>query len=206
MSNSLQTHGLYGPWNSPGQNTGVGSLSLLQQIFPAQELNWGLLHCRWILYQLSYQGSPPNPSMSAKPRGPLAQPALPPEDTGHRACKDMASTATASPAGLPFGQRHAPNKGWCVGRTIPVLLVLMLGSIPNPATPVSPEQLPQGSRWRAGADPPCPHWPVSWPRSPRTARPTPRPWPWPPPLAPASVPPGQICSPRRAVGFYLLQL
>ena len=35
-------------------NTGVGSLSLLQQILPTQELNRGLLHCRWILYQLSY--------------------------------------------------------------------------------------------------------------------------------------------------------
>ena len=59
-----------------------------------------------------------------------------------RACKDRASTATASPAGLPFGQRHAPDKGWRVGRTIPVLLVLMLGSVLHPATPVSPEQLP----------------------------------------------------------------
>ena len=88
------------PWNSPGQNTGVNSLSrlqgnltnpvieprsassradslpaepqgkpkktgvnnlpLLQQIFPTQELNQGLLHCTWILYQLSYQGSPDN--------------------------------------------------------------------------------------------------------------------------------------------------
>ena len=39
---------------------GVGSLSLLQRIFPTQESNWGLLHCRWIFffYQLSYQGSP----------------------------------------------------------------------------------------------------------------------------------------------------
>jgi len=35
----------------------MGSLSLLQGIFPRQELNRGLLHCRWILYQLSYQGS-----------------------------------------------------------------------------------------------------------------------------------------------------
>ena len=58
MSNSLQPRGLYSPWNSPGWNTGVGSLSLLQQIFPSQELNRGLLYCRWILYQLSYQGSP----------------------------------------------------------------------------------------------------------------------------------------------------
>ena len=43
---------------SPEQNTGIGSLSPLQQIFPTQEVNRGLLHCRWILYQLSYQGSP----------------------------------------------------------------------------------------------------------------------------------------------------
>ena len=97
VSNSLQSHGLYSPWNSLSQNTGVGSLfpspgdlpnpgieprsptlqmdslpagpqakpkttgmgslSLLQWIFPTQELNRGLLHCRWIHYQLSYQGS-----------------------------------------------------------------------------------------------------------------------------------------------------
>ena len=40
------------------RNTGVVSLCLLQQIFPTQESNWGVLHCRWILYQLSYQGIP----------------------------------------------------------------------------------------------------------------------------------------------------
>jgi len=57
VSDSLQTHGLYSPWNSPGQNTGMGSLSLLQGIFPTQELNPGLPHCRRILYQLRYQGS-----------------------------------------------------------------------------------------------------------------------------------------------------
>ena len=48
------THGLYSPWNSPGQNTGVGSLFLLQGSFPTQGLNPGLPHCRWILYQLSH--------------------------------------------------------------------------------------------------------------------------------------------------------
>ena len=99
MYDSLWPHGLYSPWKSPGQNTGmgslfpslgdhllnpgieprspalqvdslpaepqgkpkntgVGSLLLLQQIFPTQELNRGLLHCRQILYQLSYEGSP----------------------------------------------------------------------------------------------------------------------------------------------------
>ena len=95
VSDSLPPHGLYRPWNSPGQNTGVGSLSLLQGIFPTQGLypspalqadslsaepqgkpknsgvgspvpspadlpdtKWKgvLLHCRWILYQWSYQG------------------------------------------------------------------------------------------------------------------------------------------------------
>ena len=44
--------------NSPGKNTGVGSLSLLQGIFPTQGLNPGLPHCRWILYHLSHKGSP----------------------------------------------------------------------------------------------------------------------------------------------------
>ena len=93
LSDSLRPHGLYSPWDSPGQNTGVGSpgdlpnpgiesrsptlqadsllaepqgkpkntgvgsLSLLQAIFLTQEWNRGLLHCRRILYQLSYEGS-----------------------------------------------------------------------------------------------------------------------------------------------------
>ena len=58
MSDSLWPHGLHSPWNSPGQKTGVGSLSLLQGIFPTQGSNPGLLHCRWILYHLSHQRSP----------------------------------------------------------------------------------------------------------------------------------------------------
>ena len=57
-SDSLQPHGPYSPWNSSGQNTGVGSLSLLQGIFPTQGLNPGLPHCRCILSQLSHKGSP----------------------------------------------------------------------------------------------------------------------------------------------------
>ena len=48
----------YSHWNSPGQNTGVGNLSLLQRIFPTQESTAGLLHCRRILYHLSHKGSP----------------------------------------------------------------------------------------------------------------------------------------------------
>ena len=46
--------------DSPGKNTGVGCHSLLQGIFLTQELNWGLLNCSQILYQMSYQGSPQN--------------------------------------------------------------------------------------------------------------------------------------------------
>ena len=55
---TLRPHGLYSPWNSPDQNTGVGSLSLLQGIFPTQGSNPGVPHCRRILYQLSHKGSP----------------------------------------------------------------------------------------------------------------------------------------------------
>ena len=57
MSDSLWPHGLYSPWNSLDQNTRVGSLSLLQGIFPTQGSNPGLLHCRQILYQLNHKGS-----------------------------------------------------------------------------------------------------------------------------------------------------
>ena len=57
MSDSLWPHGLYSPWNSPGQNTGVGSCSLLQGIFPVQGSNPGLQYYRQIIYQLGHQGS-----------------------------------------------------------------------------------------------------------------------------------------------------
>ena len=46
------------PWSSPGQNTGVGSLSLLKGIFTTQGSNPGLPHFKWIFYQLSHKGSP----------------------------------------------------------------------------------------------------------------------------------------------------
>ena len=51
-------HSMYSLWNSPGQNTAVGSHSLLQGIFPTQGSNPSLPHCGRILYQLSHQGSP----------------------------------------------------------------------------------------------------------------------------------------------------
>ena len=60
---SLQPHGLQltrllCPWDSTGKNTGVGHYALLEGIFPTQGSYPGFLHCKWILYQLSYQGSP----------------------------------------------------------------------------------------------------------------------------------------------------
>ena len=58
VSDSLKPRGLYSPWNSPGKNTGMGSLSLLKGIFPTQGSNPGFQHCRWILHQLSHKISP----------------------------------------------------------------------------------------------------------------------------------------------------
>ena len=58
VSDSLQPHGLSSPWNSPGQNTGVGSQSLLQGIFPIQGSNSRVIHFRQILCQLNHKGSP----------------------------------------------------------------------------------------------------------------------------------------------------
>ena len=57
MSYVWWPHGLYSPWNSAGQNTGVGNLPLLQGIFPTQGSSPGISHRRWILHQLSHKGS-----------------------------------------------------------------------------------------------------------------------------------------------------
>ena len=76
VSDSLQPHGLYSQWSSPGQNTRVGNYSLLQGIFPTQGSNPDLLHYRRILCQLSHKGNPrilewvayPFSSRSSQPR------------------------------------------------------------------------------------------------------------------------------------------
>ena len=57
-SAALQADSLPAEPAAKPKNTGVGSPSLLQENLPTQELNRDLLHCRWILYQLSHQGSP----------------------------------------------------------------------------------------------------------------------------------------------------
>ena len=86
VASSLQPHGLYSPWNFPGQNTGVGSLSLFQgiSIFPTQGSNPSLPHSRRILYRLSHQGSLrilervnyPFARRSSRPRNQTGSPAL----------------------------------------------------------------------------------------------------------------------------------
>ena len=70
VSDSLWPHGLY---SGVYQNTRVGSLSLLQGIFPTQGSNPGLPHCRWILYQLSHKGSPRTLEWVAYPSSILQQ-------------------------------------------------------------------------------------------------------------------------------------
>ena len=67
MSDSLRYHGhvFSSPWNSLSQNTGVGSLSLLQVIFPAQRLNPGFLQFGQILYELSHKGKPQNTAVGS---------------------------------------------------------------------------------------------------------------------------------------------
>ena len=62
VSDSLRPYGLEParllcPWDSPGKNTGVRSYSLLQKIFPTQQLNPSPLHCRQILYRLEPSGT-----------------------------------------------------------------------------------------------------------------------------------------------------
>ena len=78
MSDSLRPHGLQPtrllcPWDSPGKNTGVDCLSLLQGIFPTQGLNLGLPHCRQILYCLSHLGSLSYRSASLQVTYPIGQ-------------------------------------------------------------------------------------------------------------------------------------
>ena len=73
MSNSLLSHGLYSPQNSPGQNTGMGSLSLLQGIFPSQGLNIGLPHCSSLVWDiLTGMDLTPLVNLSAEYLGPFA--------------------------------------------------------------------------------------------------------------------------------------
>ena len=111
-------------WNSPGQNTGVGGLSLLKGIFLTEGSNPGLPHCKWILYQLSLKGSPrilewvacPDPGTEpgsaalqadSSPTEPSGKPD--PEDPGPArdillpSCLYCSSLIRTSPSGPPPG-------------------------------------------------------------------------------------------------------
>ena len=85
---SLQVDSLL-TWPPEKPNTGVGSLSLLQRIFPTQESSQGLLHCRRILYQLSHQGSLPGGAAAAAVAKSL------------QSCPTLCDPIDGSPAGFP---------------------------------------------------------------------------------------------------------
>ena len=83
-SPALQVDSLQAEPQGKPKNTGVGSLSLLQWIILTQESNQGLLHCRWILYQLSYQGSPCSHFCRRESRGSPSEIATKWENGGDR--------------------------------------------------------------------------------------------------------------------------
>ena len=117
VSNTLQPHRLYTPWNSPGQNTGMGTLSLLQGIFPTQGLNPGLPHCRQILNQLSHQGSPIVYATAAK----LLQscPTLcNPRDGSPPGCPSLGFSKQEYLSGLPFPSPMHESEKWKWSRSV----------------------------------------------------------------------------------------
>ena len=73
-SPAMQAHSLPAEPQGKPKGTGVGSLSLLQRTFPTQELNRGLLHCRQILYHLSYEGSSPYHNSGSQARWHFGDP------------------------------------------------------------------------------------------------------------------------------------
>ena len=114
---------VYCPWNSPGQNTGVGSLSLLQGIFPTQGLNLDLPQCRQILYQRSYERSPRRPLSSVQ------------FSSVTQSCPTLCDPMNRSTPGLPvhhqlpgFTQTHAHRVGDAIQPSHPL-------SSPSPPAP-----------------------------------------------------------------------
>ena len=106
VSDSLRPHELQHArllclWNSPGQNTGVGNHSLLQENFPTQGSNPVLLHCRRILYQLSHQGSPKREYCGAN----LTSKGFPRDSNG------KGSACNAGDLGLIPGSGRFPGEG-----------------------------------------------------------------------------------------------
>ena len=102
------------PWNSPGKNTGVGSHSILQGIFPTQGSNLGLPHCRQILYHLSHQGNPKPCGMAKRKKKIVAgEPPSSCELAWFHPCRQWACSWESSPAWPPStysgAELHTPG-------------------------------------------------------------------------------------------------
>ena len=115
MSDSLWSHGLYSPWNSPGQNAGVSSRSLLQGIFPTQRWIPGFPHCRRILYQQSYQGSPKCFLLSHFSHVWLC---ATPQTAAHQAPLSLGFSRQEHWSGLPFPSSMHESKKWKWSRSV----------------------------------------------------------------------------------------
>ena len=111
VSDSLGPHGLYSPWSSPGQNTGVGSLSLLQGIFPTQESNPGLPHCR----QIPYQPSSPRGLRSSWLPLPKEQLGIPVDKN----CFHLTRTTALTDGGPHLSSRWGRKRGFERPRHLP---------------------------------------------------------------------------------------
>ena len=153
MYDFLQRHRLYSPWNSLGQNTGVGSLSLLQGILPTQGLNPGLLHCRQILYKLSYQGSPRKPLPHA-----IYKYARRPNTVIQLCYRESAASSPEHRRGLRGlyqGWEKTPSPVWQPGSQRRPGWALVWGQTPRQG--LWPESFPgaheagEGGLWRRGA-------------------------------------------------------
>ena len=174
VSHSLRPHGLCSPWNSPGQNTRMGSLSLLQGIFPFQGLNPGLLHCRQILYLQSHlQTNKQTKSPETSPMHSvqlisegLLCPALPSQGSLLAAQRSCSAAAQ-----LPAGLGPQENRKACWAGTAHRASGSSSGSLPYPSSRGLPVDLSLGlglqrgpCRSCAAVQRPSFHLPVSKPR------------------------------------------
>ena len=111
------------PWKSPGQNTGMGSLSLLQGIFPTQGSNPGLPHCRRILYQLSLKGL-----LLLLSHFSRVQLCVTPWTAAYQAPPSLGFSRQEHGSGLPF---PSPMRESEVSQSCPILSDPMDGSLPG---------------------------------------------------------------------------
>ena len=118
ISDSLWPHGLYSPWNSPGQNTGIGSFSFLQRIFPTQGLNPGLPNCRRILYQLSHKGSPKYAAATAAKSLQSFRTLCDPIDGSPPGSPSLGFSKQEHWSGLPFPSPMHESEKWKWSRSV----------------------------------------------------------------------------------------